>query len=238
MNKTTFLYFISFTFLFTNATGEDQGSFTDSRDGQTYSWVRIGHQVWMAENLNYEVENSWCYRNNPELCKAYGRLYNWHAATGGALKNSREEFYYEQGVCPPGWHLPRYEEWRALLNYIEGQGYPRRGPQGVGNALKSCRTKNSSFGGECDTAEHPYFLSNRRHHGLDKYGFGATPGGFRRSMIGSFTQLGKAGWWWSSSDISRRNAHVVAVFHNRGYMHFSSTDKFHSLSVRCIKDYE
>ena len=33
-------------------TGET-GTFTDSRDSKTYKWVKIGEQVWMAENLAY-----------------------------------------------------------------------------------------------------------------------------------------------------------------------------------------
>ncbi len=29
------------------------GTFTDSRDGNTYGWTKIGDQVWMTENLRY-----------------------------------------------------------------------------------------------------------------------------------------------------------------------------------------
>lgn len=73
--------------------------FDDPRDGQRYRTVLLNGQIWMAQNLNYEVLDSWCYENNPANCEEYGRLYTWQAA---------------MKACPQGWHLPTYSEWFDL----------------------------------------------------------------------------------------------------------------------------
>lgn len=80
----------------------------DSRNGLTYRVVQIGGQIWMAENLNYETENSYCYENLISKCEAYGRLYTWNAA---------------QNACPEGWHLPTVEEYDSLLSFVNGGLY-------------------------------------------------------------------------------------------------------------------
>ena len=82
------------------------GSFTDTRDGKIYKTVKIGNQVWMAENLNYDAgEGSWCYDNNAENGMKYGRLYTWDAA---------------RRAVPKGWHLPSEEEYKTLLKNLGG----------------------------------------------------------------------------------------------------------------------
>jgi len=72
--------------------------------GQIYKTVKIGDQVWMAENLNYDVEGSKCYDNDPANCVTYGKLYSWESAIM---------------ACPDGWHLPSDEEWTTLTNFVD-----------------------------------------------------------------------------------------------------------------------
>ena len=102
-----------------------KGSMTDARDGQTYRTVLVGSQIWMAQNLNYEAENSFCYNDDPANCATYGRLYTWAAATT---------------ACPSGWHLPLKEEFETLFTAVGGIGT-------AGEKLKSTNGWNSSGNG-------------------------------------------------------------------------------------------
>jgi len=81
-------------------------TFTDPRDGRVYKTVKIGTQVWMAENLAYNAPRSICYENNEENGKKYGRLYDWNTA---------------MKACPSGWHLPSNDEWQTLVNFAGGE---------------------------------------------------------------------------------------------------------------------
>jgi uncharacterized protein (TIGR02145 family) len=79
--------------------------FIDERDGKKYTYVRIGDQTWMAENLNYNAPGSECYEYLESNCDTYGKLYDWNTALT---------------VCPAGWHLPSDAEWTALTDFVGG----------------------------------------------------------------------------------------------------------------------
>ena len=89
-----------------NSDDERISYITDSRDGQKYKTVTIGSQTWMAQNLNFETENSYCYSDDPSNCSKYGRLYTWAAAMES---------------CPSGWHLPTLDEFQVLIDAVGGK---------------------------------------------------------------------------------------------------------------------
>lgn len=89
----------------TNAYGDpNRGTFVDERDGRVYKYTTIGDQVWMAENLKYEAENSECYDIFEDNCRLFGRLYS-------LMDDSLLNY-----ACPKGWHLPVKEEWELLIS--------------------------------------------------------------------------------------------------------------------------
>ena len=85
------------------SSGGATGVFTDPRDRQTYATIEIGSQIWFAENINYEIGDSWWYDNSSANGDVYGRLYTWDAALN---------------ACPSGWHLPTDEEWKTMEMYL------------------------------------------------------------------------------------------------------------------------
>lgn len=101
---------------------------TDSRDGNVYRTVKIGNQVWMAENLNFKVDGSYCYKDSAKYCTKYGRLYSWAAANK---------------ACPDGWHLPTIDEFKTLFATIGKQST-------AGKKLKSTSGWNNDGNGTDD----------------------------------------------------------------------------------------
>ena len=81
-------------------------TFTDPRDQQTYRTKEILGQTWMLDNLQFQTDSSWCYKNEAVNCPINGRLYTW---------------YDGMKACPEGWRLPTQQEWMDLALHIAGE---------------------------------------------------------------------------------------------------------------------
>ncbi len=207
--------------------------FIDARDGNNYTVVKIGNQIWMAENLKYlpsVVGSSTGSSTTPYYyvqgydgtnvndAKAtvnyntYGVLYNWPAAMNGE-SGSNENPSGVQGVCPSGWHLPSDAERTELTDYLGGTAI-------AGGKLKETGTTHWSTPNAGATNE---------------TGFTALPGG-RRHNNGTFGNLNLDGFWWNATENDTDNAWRWLIDYN-----FSSATGYFDLkeqgfSVRCVKD--
>ncbi|MBR4558489.1 MAG: hypothetical protein IKO21_02820 [Fibrobacter sp.] len=213
------------------------GTMTDERDGKVYRTVQIGDQIWMAENLNYAdsvktpslLERSWCYDNKTENCDVAGRLYTWAAAIDSvALYDNGNGVNCGDGVnctmpkkvrgiCPSGWHLPRYAGGYDDEFYIL---YIAAGEKTAGKALKS------QMGWE---------YRGYKYIGTDTLGFSGIPAGYRASF-GEFIFAG--GYTYFHTTMDRFDGFTDAEYLAYGTdgMGKERLDKSAAYSVRCIKD--
>ena len=216
---------------------------TDSRDGKTYRTVKIGDQLWMAENLNYAYtgvpykygsytsdSTSWCYGNDPANCDTYGRLYTWAAAMDSVGKWSTNgkgcgydqacyPTYPVRGVCPEGWHLPSNDEWEALIVAVDGSITEYTDLNTAGSKLKSLTGWEASSG-----------ITNE-----DAFGFSALPAGYRVNN-GNYYNEGNYAFFWSSTEYFSYDAYYMYLFYNIDNAYLDGYDKNYGLSVRCLKD--
>lgn len=113
----------------------NSSTLTDPRDGKTYKTVKIGNQIWMAENLRFKTDNSWVFFESEEMDgESNGRFYTWFDAVKPADKSSRD-------ICPPGWYIPSDADWKKLeitlgMSQMEADGIGARGKE-EGKQMKS-----------------------------------------------------------------------------------------------------
>jgi len=159
----------------------DSNTLTDSRDGKTYKTVKIGEQIWMAENLNIDLPGSKCYGNNPDNCKIYGRLYDWETA---------------MKACPQGWYLPSNTDWAELVSYVESN-----------NGNSNCISYSNCAGKYLKAKSGWNDDEGKSNNGIDSYGFAALPGG--RGLPSGYFDDG-AGYWWSASGYNSETSHHMS----------------------------
>jgi len=207
--------------------------FTDRRDNNHYNVVKIGNQIWMAENLKYlpsvvdpgTESNTTAYYyvygyngTNVTDAKAtsnyttYGVLYNWTAAMDGAASSSTNPSGV-QGVCPAGWHLPSDAEWTELTDYLGG---------------------TSVAGGKLKETETTHWIAPNTG-ATNETGFTAFPGGYR-SVDGTFGGIGDSGYWWSATEIDAGYVWFRGMGYGGSGVYSSNYDEELGFSVRCVMD--
>jgi uncharacterized protein (TIGR02145 family) len=196
----------------------DPNTVTDI-EGNVYKTVRIGNQVWMAENLRTTKYNDGLaipyisldamvsskpaysyYDNDPELGKEYG-------------------FFYYQGVvftgkiCPQGWHVPTRQEWYTMLFYLRGNSpilwnYIAANKMAEGSAWDMIVDSDTNSSG-----------------------FSALPSGLNAQL--SFVFLGLETRWWAQETVFQMRGFNL---NNRIEIVESGVTYSNGSCIRCIKN--
>lgn len=209
----------------------------DGRDNNTYKTVKIGKQIWMAENLRYlpsvnQPENI-SYENmfNPmyyvygyvgtdateaketEEYKIYGVLYNQAAA---------------KKACPIGWRLPRDSDWNSLEKAFGMDGSAIRD---IGN-----RGKNEGVSMAGDTAL--WSVKGKvdfKKHMSDKSDFMVLPAGYV-GIDRKYHDIGGKASFWSSSEYCDGFSYYRSIGVNSFGVYRNNSDNTSGMSVRCVKN--
>ena len=211
------------------------GTVKDAK-GNIYRTVLIGDQyrngqVWMAENMNMEVDDSYCHNNLKDSCDKYGRLYTWAAAmdSAGVYSTNGKGCGYEafctkvfpvRGICPEGWHLPNSKDWQ----YLSSVAYSFSS-QNSGLALME--------------------RINSDWYGTNETGFSALPAGSYDKENSSFGSTGYSADFWMSYgeeddedydvSIPPQYAYTFGMYYY-GRLHGEGHKKYVAYSVRCLQD--
>jgi len=191
-------------------------------DGNIYETIRIGTQVWMAENLkttkysNGEdiayvtgdaewlalTTGAYCWYNNDEGAykDTYGALYNWYTTVD--VRN----------VCPSGWHVSTDAEWVTLMNFLGSSNV-------AGGKLKEFGTTH---------------WNSPNTYATNESNFTALPGGYRYPG-GIFDYVGYKGFWWSST-AAGADAWFWFMQYDSSILYKNYIDNNYGFSVRCIKN--
>jgi uncharacterized protein (TIGR02145 family) len=214
------LLFLSFTI---SSFAQLSGKFTDARDSRVYSTIKIGTQTWMAENLqaekyrngdsipNVTVNTKWSELKSGAWC--YYKNFDENGKIYGKLYN----FYAvrdPRGIAPEGWHIPSAAEWQKLLDFLGG---------------------SIEAGGKLKEAGTSHWASPNTGATNESF-FSSLPGGCCYGGMEQFYDLGKIGYWWTSTPGDGSDAaHRIMYNHNNSVASYNGNMRV-GYSVRCVKD--
>lgn len=226
-----------------NSAGTSYGnelSFTTSDtitdiDGNVYTTVTIGTQVWMVENLKTTkyvdgtsiplvndgtawtnlATSGYCWYNNDAANKTtFGALYNWYAVNTGK-------------IAPIGWHVPTNTEWTTLTTYLTNNGF---GYGGSGSEIAKSMASTSGWVTSSSAGD----VGNDQSSN-NSSGFAAFPGGLRTND-GSFLNMTGTGSWWSSTSSNYGAAWCLSMGAANSIVSIGQIRVQEGYSVRCIRD--
>lgn len=199
------------------------------QDGNTYKTVKIGSQVWMAENMraehdregkaiaiamgseeSYEKPYRYCPDSNSVNVKEYGYLYNWAAA---------------MKVCPEGWHLPTNAEWTQLTDYLKNNGYYCGSRKDYIAKSLASETGWKSSSVQCDVGNNP-----SANNATD---FSALPAGLYHGGYGNF---GYVAYFWSATEYNYHEAWYRGLSYYVASVGGGNAYEDLGFSVRCVRD--
>ena len=226
--------------------GYESDSTVKDYDGHIYRTVKIGNQIWTAENLKSTFYSDgspvfngkdvgsigwdttsryyFSYDNDDFNISHYGRLYTWPAAMNSS-RTSNEVPSGVQGICPSGWHLPSDREWMELEMFLgmSKEEVQKNEMRGVNEGGK-LKVKGNNF------------WRAPNSEATNEYGFSAYPGG-DRFWIGNYHHKEEQASFWTSTEFNYITSwrRILKSEHggiSRNFFHRKSV----GLSVRCVKD--
>ena len=191
---------------------------TSDIDNNVYKTIVIGAQIWMAENLKTTRLNDGSEISFMPIASDWTALssagYSWYnndSVVYGALYNWHAAA--KSNLCPAGWHVPTDSDWTILTNFAGGESL-------AGDMLKETGTTH-------------WLTTN---NGItNNTGFTALPGGYRFAE-GTYGNIRKYGFWWSSTESSSAAAYCVDILNTYANSVRTSSIKTSGFSVRCVKD--
>jgi uncharacterized protein (TIGR02145 family) len=219
-------------YLYKSGPPPDCGTVTDI-DGNIYRTIKIGAQVWMAENLKVThyrngdpisyvpdagtwfglTGGAYCeYNDDLNNSTIYGKLYNWQA-----VADARD-------IAPAGWHIPTDAEWKVLEIYL---GMSQTDADGI-------NWRGTDEGGKLKESGGQHW-EDPNLGATNESGFAALPGGFRLNA-GNFADLHHSGIFWTDTEYDIATAWFRYVSTDYSQINRSANMKGYGYSVRCVKD--